>query len=65
MAQQIKNPALSWHQLQVSAVAWVQSLALDLPHALGWLKEKKNKKKKTKKNRAGVRRSPAVTHMGE
>ena len=67
--QQIKNPALPLRQLQISAVAQVQSLALDLPHAMGVAKRKKEKKKlkkkKQKKNRAGVRRSPAVTHMGE
>ena len=38
MAQQVKDPALSL-QSQVTATLWVQSLALELPHAMGVAKK--------------------------
>ena len=36
---------------RVAAVAWVQSLAQELPHATGMAKKKKKKKKKRKKKK--------------
>ena len=42
MVQQVKDPALS---LQRAAVAWVPSLAQELPHAVGVAKKKKKKKR--------------------
>ena len=40
MAQPVKDPALSTAVAQVMAVAWVQSLAWDFPHAIGTAKTK-------------------------
>ena len=39
MVQQVKDPVLSL--VLVTAVAWVQSLAWELPHATGAAKKKK------------------------
>jgi len=42
MPQWVKDPALSLLQ-QVAAVAWVHSLAQELPHATGTAKTKRKK----------------------
>ena len=44
MAQCVKDLALPSAVVQVATELWVQSLALELPHALGVAKKKKKKK---------------------
>ena len=44
MAQSIKDLALSLLWLLLIAMAWVQSLAQELTHAMGMAKKKKKKK---------------------
>lgn len=43
MAQQLKNPAFVTAVALVTAVAWVQLLAQELPHAKGVAKKKMTK----------------------
>ena len=46
MAQQLKDPVLSLQQLGFAAMAWVLSLAWELPHATAGYCQKKKKEKK-------------------
>ena len=41
MVQQVKDPGIVTAAAQVTAVAWVRSLARELPHAMGTAKKKK------------------------
>ena len=50
VAQRVKDPAA-----QVTDVAWVQSLAQELPHAVGEANKHKHKTKKTKGSEIGHR----------
>ena len=44
--QQVKGSAMAMTAAQVTAAAWIQSLAWELPHAVGVdLKEKRKEKK--------------------
>ena len=50
-AQWVKDLALLWLWCRAAAVALIQSLAWELPHAMGEaLKSKKKKKKKKRQN---------------
>ena len=54
--QQVKDPVLSLLWLGATAVAWIRSLAWELPDAMGKAKRKEEaeKKKKTKRKRKGL-----------
>ena len=43
MAQWVENPALSLQRPGLAAAVWVQSLAQELPHAVGVAKKKKKR----------------------
>ena len=49
MAQRVKDLALATASAKVEAVAWIQSLAREFPHALGVAKKRKKKKSHGKK----------------
>ena len=49
MAQRVKDLALATASAKVEAVAWIKTLARELPHALGVAKKKKKKKSHGKK----------------
>ena len=47
MAQQVKDPEIFIAEAQVVAVMWVQSLAWEIPYAMGMDKKKIKKKNPT------------------
>ena len=53
MAQEIKDPALSTAVVQITAVVRVRSLAPELPNAMGAVKKKKKKDRRSHCGSAG------------